>query len=122
MTRLLPPDAPPIEDALDYHAFLTEPYPCQNCRHAARCKNSLEACAAFSLYVAHASELRWRAAKRIPSRERFDAIFAEATPAKAQTPKRPRLLTAEERRQRNTLRKQRWRQNQQKQQQARDAA
>jgi hypothetical protein len=51
----------------------------------------------------------------------FDAIFAEPR-AKAQTPKRPRLLTAEERRQRNTLRKQRWRQDQQKRQQARDAA
>jgi hypothetical protein len=116
------PDATPIEDALDNHAFLTEPYPCQNCRHAARCKASLEACAQFSLYVAHAGELRWRSAPRIPSRERFDAIFAEAPPAKAQTPKRPRLLTAEERRQRNTLRKQRWRQDQQKRQQARDAA
>jgi hypothetical protein len=113
---------PSDDDAHDYGAVLAEPYPCENCRHAGRCKASLEACAAFSLYVAHAGELRWRAAPRIPGRECFDAIFAEASPAKAQTPKRPRLLTAEERRQRNTLRKQRWRQHQQKQQQARDAA
>jgi hypothetical protein len=74
------------------------------------------------MYVQNGSELRWRAAPRIPSRERFDAIFAEAPRAKAQTPKRPRLLTAEGCRQRNTLRKQRWRQDQQKRQQARDAA
>jgi hypothetical protein len=73
------------------------------------------------MYVQNGSELRWRAAPRIPSRERFDANLAEPR-AKAQTPKRPRLLTAEERRQRNTLRKQRWRQDQQKRQQARDAA
>jgi hypothetical protein len=43
----------------------------------------------------------------------FDRIFAEATPAKARTPKRPRLLTAEERRRRNTQRKRRWREQQQ---------
>jgi hypothetical protein len=47
----------------------------------------------------------------------FEDIFVEERPAKAQTPKRPRSLSVEERRQRNTLRKQRWRQ-----QQARDAA
>jgi hypothetical protein len=102
-------DATPIEDALDYHAFLTEPYPCQNCRHAARCKVELQACDAFSLYVAHAGEARWRSAPRIPSRERFDSIFAEPSPAKAQTPKRPKLHTAEERRRRGALRQQRYR-------------
>jgi hypothetical protein len=102
-------DATPIEDALDYHAFLTEPYPCQNCRHAARCKASLEACPAFSLYVAHAGELRWRAAPRMPTRAVFETIFAEHHPATAQTPKRARPLTEEERRRRGTLRQQRYR-------------
>jgi hypothetical protein len=105
-----------------YMAAIEGPAPCDGCRNADRCAAQLEACPAFAVYVAHAGELRWRGAPRIPSRERFDAIFAEAPPAKAQTPKRPRLLTAEERRQRNTLRKQRWRQDQQKRQQARDAA
>jgi len=33
------PAPTPIDDLRDY-AFLTEPYPCQNCRHAARCKAS----------------------------------------------------------------------------------
>jgi probable HAF family extracellular repeat protein len=102
------PAATQIDDLRDF-AFLTEPYPCENCRHAARCKASLEACPAFSLYVAHAGELRWGAAPRMPTRALFETIFAEPSPAKARTPKRPRLLTAEERRRRNTLRKQRWR-------------
>jgi hypothetical protein len=97
--------------------ILSEPFPCQDCRLAARCEASHEACAAFSLYVAHASELRWRAAPRMPTRALFEAIFAPVLPAKARTPKRLRLLTAEERRQRNTLRKRQWRE-----QQARDAA
>jgi hypothetical protein len=104
-----------------YVAAIEGPAPCDGCRNADRCAAQLEACPAFAVYVAHAGELRWRGAPRTPSRERFDAIFAEPR-AKAQTPKRPRLLTAEERRQRNTLRKQRWRQDQQKRQQARDAA
>jgi len=109
-----------LDDApRDYLTILAEPFPCRECRHAARCKASLEACAAFSLYVAHAGELRWRAAPRMPTRALFETIFPEAQPAKARTPKRPRLLTLEERRQRNTLRKQRWRQDQR---QARDAA
>jgi len=55
----------------------------------------------------------------MPTRALFETIFPETQPAKARTPKRPRLLTAEEHRQRNTLRKQRWRQDQR---QARDAA
>ena len=106
-----------LDDAQrDYLTILAEPFPCQECRHAARCKTSLEACAAFSLYVAHAGELRWRAAPRMPTRALFETIFAEAQPAKARTPKRLRL-TPEERRQRNAARKQRWRQ-----QQARHAA
>jgi hypothetical protein len=104
-------DATPTDDARDYNAILAEPYPCEKCRLAARCKAFLEACGAFHAYVAHAGEARWRSAPRIPSRERFDAIFTEATPAKARTLKR-RLLTAEERRRRNTLRKQRWREQQ----------
>jgi len=109
-----------LDDAQrDYLTILAEPFPCQECRHAARCKASLEACAAFSLYVAHAGELRWRAAPRMPTRALFETIFPVAQPANARTPKRPRLLTVEERRQRNTLRKQRWRQDQR---QARDAA
>ena len=103
----------------DYLTILAEPFPCQECRQAARCMASLEACAAFSLYVAHAGELRWRAASRRPTRALFETIFPEAQPAKARTPKRPRLLTVEESRRRNTLRKQRWRQDQR---QARDAA
>jgi hypothetical protein len=107
------------DDPRDYLTILTEPFPCQECRHAARCKASLEACAAFSLYVAPAGEPRWRAAPRVPTRALFETIFAEPQPAKARTPKHLRLLTVEERRQRNTLRKQRWRQDQR---QARDAA
>jgi len=104
-----------------YVAAIEGPSPCDRCRNAARCGAQREACAAFSLYVQSGIEARWRSAPRIPARELFDRIFAEAPPAKARTPKRPRLLTAE-RRQRNTLRKQRWRQDQQKRQQARDAA
>jgi hypothetical protein len=49
----------------------------------------------------------------MPTRALFDAIFTEAVPAKARTPKRLRLLTVEERPQRNTQRKQRWRERQQ---------
>jgi hypothetical protein len=98
--------------------LLAEAFPCRECRLAARCEASREACAAFSLYVANAGEIRWRAAPRAPSRAQFESIFAEERPAKPQTVKRVRvLLTAEERRQRNTARKQRWRQ-----QQARDVA
>jgi hypothetical protein len=54
----------------------------------------------------------------MPSREQFYTIFPEERPPlKLQVPKRLRLLTVDERRQRNTLRKRRWRE-----QQARDAA
>jgi hypothetical protein len=95
------------------------PAPCDACRNAPRCAVQLEACPAFALYAKGASEARWRSAPRLPSREQFDMIFPEERPAKAQMPKRPRLLTVEERRQRNTTRKQRWRQDQR---QARDAA
>ena len=94
-----------LDDApRDYLTILAEPFPCQECRHAARCKASLEACAAFSLYVAHAGELRWRAAPRGPTRARFETLFVEAQPEKARTPKcpRPLRLTAEEHRRRNT--------------------
>jgi hypothetical protein len=108
-------DDAPRDDLL---TLLAEPYPCENCRLAARCEAAHEACAAFSMYVAHASELRWRAAPRLPTRALFEEIFVEERPAKVQmVPKRPRSLTVEERRRRNTARKQRWRL-----QQARDAA
>jgi hypothetical protein len=103
-----------------YLAAIEGPAPCDRCRNAARCGAQLEACPAFLAFVQTASEARWRTARRTPTPELFARIFSEAQPAKAL--KRPRLLTAEERRQRNTLRKQRWRQDQQKQQQARDAA
>ena len=105
--------------------LLAEPFPCQGCRLAARCDASHEACAAFSLYVAHASELRWRAAPRVPNRALFETIFAPVRAAKARTPKRASLpLSAEERRRRNTLRKRSYRERKQRwrQQQARDAA
>jgi hypothetical protein len=117
------PAAAPTDDASDYYrAFLAEPYPCADCRLAGRCKASLEACAAFSLYVAHAGEARWRAAPRMPTRALFETIFTPVRLKGSRGAKRPRLLTAEERRRRNTARKQRWRQDQQKQQRARDAA
>ena len=115
-------DDAPRDDLL---TLLAEPYPCENCRLAARCEAAHEACAAFSMYVAHASELRWRAAPRVPTRATYELVFAEAQPAKAQMPKRASLpLSAEERRRRNTLRKRSYRERKQRwrQQQARDAA
>jgi hypothetical protein len=95
-----------------YVAAIEGPSPCDRCRNAPRCAVQHEACPAFSLYVQNGSEARWRGAPRTPARELFDRIFAEATPAKARTPKRPRLLTVEERRQRNTQRKRLWREQQ----------
>ena len=95
-----------------YVAAIEGPSPCDRCRNAPRCGSQQEACAAFSLYVQNGSEARWRSAPRTPARELFQRIFTEGMPAKAPTPKRPRLLTAEERRLRNTQRKRRWREQQ----------
>ena len=88
-----------------YLAAIEGPSPCDACRNAARCGAQREACPAFSLFDQGASPARWRAAPRLPSREQFDMIFPEERPAKARMAKRLRLLTVEERRQRNTLRK-----------------
>jgi hypothetical protein len=45
---------------------LLGPAPCDDCRHAARCAETLEACPAFSLYAAGAREPGWRLAPRQP--------------------------------------------------------
>ena len=58
-------------------AALNEPAPCDQCHQAARCGAGLLACGAFSLYVAWASNRRWRVATREPTRQIFDSIFLD---------------------------------------------
>jgi hypothetical protein len=58
-------------------AALVEPAPCDQCHHAARCYAQLLACGAFGVYVAWASNRRWRVVTREPTRQIFDSIFLD---------------------------------------------
>lgn len=49
--------------------------PCDNCRHAERCRVELLACDAFALYAKGGSAARWQQAPRIPTAERFEQVF-----------------------------------------------
>jgi len=53
--------------------FKRESSPCQSCRFAERCKVNQLACDCFALYLAGKSEMRWRIAPRVPTRERSPA-------------------------------------------------
>ena len=52
--------------------ILNERYPCQNCARASYCAAGPVACAAFERYVHRRS---WRSADRVPTEERWHAIF-----------------------------------------------
>jgi hypothetical protein len=52
--------------------------PCDECRHAARCKADRLACDAFAVYLAGGSEVRWRFAPRAPTRARYESLPAFA--------------------------------------------
>jgi len=47
---------------------LTEACPCTDCRFREKCASERRACAAFSMFVDGASEKRWQAAPRAPTR------------------------------------------------------
>jgi len=47
-------------------AALTDPCPCDDCRHRERCTRTRETCAAFRLFFDGASHERWRLAPRQP--------------------------------------------------------
>jgi hypothetical protein len=89
----------------DLQQILRGPSPCDACRCAARCATSLEACEAFGLYVIGRSEVRWRTAPRVPTREQWQAIFEPpkvSTTLLRRLAKRSRrpILTPEQRRER----------------------
>jgi hypothetical protein len=88
-------------------AVLEGPAPCDNCPAANDCGTHRLACGAFTAYVDGASEMRWRAIERQPTRERWGKLFEpEALKGSAallrQLAKRSRrpVLTAEQRRER----------------------
>jgi len=53
------------------------PSPCDACRHGDRCKTQLHACEAFGMFLHGLSEVRWRTAPRVPTRERYQALLGE---------------------------------------------
>ena len=59
---------------------LNERYPCQNCARASYCAAGQLACAAFERYVLRR---RWRTADRVPTEERWHAIFVADKPTRA---------------------------------------
>jgi hypothetical protein len=48
--------------------------PCDQCRHAARCKADRLACDAFAFYLAGGSEVRWKFAPRAPNGARYESL------------------------------------------------
>jgi hypothetical protein len=54
-----------------------EPCLCDGCRLAIRCDTEHLACLAFSLFMAGKSPVRWGAAPRVPTRERYEAALGE---------------------------------------------
>lgn len=60
--------------------ILSERYPCQNCARTSYCAAGQLACAAFERYV-HCR--RWRSADRVPTAERWHAIFVSGKPTRA---------------------------------------
>lgn len=66
------PDNVPATDAL------LGPAPCDDCRHADRCRAERLACDAFAVYLSGASPARWRKAPRLPSRERRESVLGSA--------------------------------------------
>ena len=53
---------------------MSMPEPCQWCRFSARCRADHLACDAVAVWSSGASETRWRAAPRAPTRARFEAL------------------------------------------------
>jgi hypothetical protein len=45
------------------------------CRFALRCETERLTCVAFSMFMAGKSQVRWRTAPRIPTRERYAALL-----------------------------------------------
>jgi hypothetical protein len=74
-------------------AALTEPCPCDACKHAVRCKAQLLACDAYGMYVASESERRWRLAPRAPTSARYQALL-EGKPGRPGRRKRVELPEA----------------------------
>ena len=51
------------------------PSPCDACRFAERCREQLQACSAFSMFLHGFSKVRWRIAPRVPTRERYQTLL-----------------------------------------------
>jgi hypothetical protein len=91
----------------DFATILRSPCPCDHCLAANDCGSHRLASEAFTAYVDGASEVRWRAIERQPTREQWTKLFElEALKASArllrQLAKRSRrpVLTPEQRRER----------------------
>ena len=55
-----------------------DPGPCHGCQQFERCCHGRLACAAFALFEAHgASRERYNAAPKLPTRERYEALFGK---------------------------------------------
>ena len=61
-------------------SILNERYPCEGCARARDCAAGLLACAAFARYV---DRRRWRSADRLPTAERWRAIFVSGKAQRA---------------------------------------
>jgi hypothetical protein len=60
--------------AMGAELTLNSAAPCDECRHAARCKADLLACDAWAVYLAGGSEVRWKFAPRAPTRARYESL------------------------------------------------
>ena len=97
----VPPHVEPLVAVLEGAA------PCDNCLNANECGRCRLACEAFAAHVDGASEMRWHAIERQPTRDRWDKLFepetlktaAVALRQLAKKSRRP-ALTAEQRRER----------------------
>ena len=61
----------------------SEVAPCDGCRFAPRCNVERLVCAAFSMYLAGESPVRWSLALRAPARARYVALLGDKLPTAA---------------------------------------
>jgi hypothetical protein len=63
------------------HAVIPQTFersPCDDCRYREKCAGERLACEAFGMFLHDLSEVRWRTAPRVPTRELYQALVGDA--------------------------------------------
>lgn len=60
---------------VDQYLAMAAPAPCDDCRHAAKCRAEKLLCEAFNLYVSGEGRPRWSLAPRVPTRALYLALL-----------------------------------------------